>query len=775
MNKFIKAMASLLVFAFALTAFAQSNKQPNLNVLKESGFIMGPGNAAYPVNDGWKKYVQTMQYADIFDGIVKEVEQIICGPEQNKGVLLIGEPDNFYKYIFARLASRPSSPCAEMWHVEVDINKIEAGHMYVGQVDEYWREKILEPSANKNAVLYFHALGGLIGLGSHSNDDTGIEREYSSNITSGKIRTVAFMDKFDYNETIRSRHAYVLESFATKIVLPPVTMAQAAAMVQLVLASQYPHLKLEAKELNYLVKQIQYFMPNRSEPDRSLTVLQRMARAVGDADKVVKTNDVLIETAHPYPVSATGTWTIEYPTANEIQLNFEMFDLENNYDLLLVKNANGQILETLTGQKGAFRTKFYPTNKLILEFRADNSGTNQGFKITSAIEARYKEHKFTLNEVRSAVMTVAQVPQWLIDRNYSIIKNLKAKLDGDVVGVAEGKEDLVRLAKNGYVAGRTDEKPIATIMFAGPTGTGKSYIAKKMAEFTEQRLITMDMTSYKDRSSFGTFQELMTRNLTNSPYAVYLFEEIDKASIEVLDQLYFMMDEGIFYDKSQRPLFARGSFLIFTTNAASDTILSNPKNPELRKLVMRDLEAGFRASFLNRFDAISIFLPFTAEEYLKLAKIMVKKKLGLINEFYDWNMTADDGVLSYIATYGASAKYGARPMERLVESTIGAGIAEYQVEYGAIPEQAKIALQKLPETHKFRIKVNNQTIDFTVNPSNNGGDTAPGPFSPFLGFSAETGIGGSVGTQSLPLTEKALSGATSLQKLFEANRMYDDK
>lgn len=726
-------------------AQAQS-KNPDLGQLKESTFIIGPGSATYPVHDMWKRYVQVMQYASTFDKVVHDIENVVCGPDQNKSVLLIGEPNEFYKYVFARIAARPGGACSEMWHAEIDVQKIESGHKYVGEVDEYWRESILLPSDNKNVVLYLGSLGGLIGLGSHSNDDTGIEREYASNLTSGRLRSVAFMDKYDYNQTIRSKHAYVLESFAIKLALPPVEPFAAAELVQFYLANLYPHLILPEAELNYLVKMAAFYMPNRPEPERSMAIVNKLIHDAGGVQKQTFKQEVAIETPHPYLVNSVLTWEISVPDADEMQISFDSFDVENNYDTLTVRNASGATLEVLTGTKGPFRSKFYPTNKVTLTFTSDGTGVKDGFKISTVTGAKYLKHTFTLAETRSAVMSAAQVPQWLIDRDYSIIKNLKAKLDSDVVGVAEGKADMVRLAKNGYVAGRTDDKPVATLMLAGPTGTGKSYIAKKMAEFTGQHLITMDMTSYKERDSFATFQEVLARHLTNTPYAVYLFEEIDKASIEVLDQLYFMMDEGIFYDKYQRPLFARGAFILMTTNAASDTILENPKAPDLRSLVMKDLEKNFRSSFLNRFDAISIFVPFTDAEYLQLARIMIDKKIARIEEFYDWTMQADEETYSYIGVNGRSAKFGARPMERLVESVLGAGIAEYQLQVEVIPEKAHISLQKLSGTNNFQITVNGKSVEFEVNSSNN----------------------------STPFSLLQNGKFNSLQQLFEEIRIYND-
>jgi ATP-dependent Clp protease ATP-binding subunit ClpA len=747
-----------MVFVTA-NAWAQTTTgpvDPDLFTLKESGYIMGPGNLSFPVSESWKKPTSFMKEIDIFDAIADRIEGIVCGEEQNKSVLVIGEPSLAYLYLFARMAGpRPSSKCpADMWHVELNVSKVESGHKYVGEVDQYWQDKVLKPVDQKKAILYLSSIGNLVGIGSHSNDETGIEREYVSNITSGRMRSIAFMDKYEYNEMVRSRNSYVLEAFADKIILPPIDSIQAYKMAWTYLKVLYPNLKITEKDMQYIIKNIAYYQPNRNEPDRSLSVINSLVRGSGPV-RESKPEEFLvtIESAHPYPVSSRSEYFVEQINFDAVQIEFESFDLEANYDFLEIYDGNNEkaLLAKVTGKLAPnTKTAFFGTNKLKLVLISDNSGSNQGFKIGKVFGKKITSHTFSREEVRKAVLVVAQVPQWFVDRDFSIIRDLEKNLNSDVVGVAEGKRDLVRLAKNGYVAGRTDEKPVATVMLAGPTGTGKSYIAKKMADFMQMKLITLDMTNYKDVSSFKSFQEVMARNLTNNPYAIYLFEEIDKAAMEVLDQLYFMMDEGVFYDTYQRPLFARGAFMIMTTNAASDVILHDPNNPDLRSLVMADLKKNFRMSFLNRFDAISIFKPFTDAEFYQLANTLVRKKLSKIKENFDWTMTVDKASIDYIATKGRSPEFGARPMERLIENTLGIGIAEFQLAQGAIPEAAVVQIIKSVGENDFHIEVNGIGLDYTIDPSNNG--------------------------HLLGLVPNLLRDISSLKisKFFRANRIYND-
>ena len=296
-------------------------------------------------------------------------------------------------------------------------------------------------------------------------------------------------------------------------------------------------------------------------------------------------------------------------------------------------------------------------------------------------------------------------------------------LDGDVVGIHMAKKAVIKAFKVGYVAGRTDEKPAGSLLLVGPTGTGKSYIAKKAAEFMDMKMVVLDMTQYATPESFDRFLDTVANNLILYPYAVYLFEEIDKADTRVLDRLFFMMDEGIFYDKNQRPLFARGSMVMMTTNAGHDLIVRERNNPNLQRLVNLELQKFYRPSFLNRFDSIPIFLPFSKEEFHQLATIMTSKKIKKMKEYFDWNATVSEEVIRFMGENGGSDLYGARPMERMVENVISVGISEYQIQRGTIEFGDSFTISKVRgEKLKFKISVNGRGgIDYEVDMDNNSG------------------------------------------------------
>ena len=254
-------------------------------------------------------------------------------------------------------------------------------------------------------------------------------------------------------------------------------------------------------------------------------------------------------------------------------------------------------------------------------------------------------------------------------------------------------------------------------MFAGPTGTGKTYLSKLLAKNLGLKLITMDMTTYRSSISIDRFLDVMTDNLTINPHAVYLFEEIDKANVQVLDRLYFLLDEGIFYDRNQKPMYARGCFVVMTTNAGYDVIVKNRENQNVRELFELALLERFRPSFLNRFDEISMFRPFSEPEYIDMAKLHIRIKSDGMKETFNWNLKVDNDIHKLIARESKSLTFGARPTLRMINGIISLGVTNYQIEKAPIEEGSNIQLELLSEKEKlFKLTVDGgESLEYQVN------------------------------------------------------------
>ena len=616
MKKFLSNRILTWVALCALTLLFgnQTSAAPNLRTLVKSCFVLHDPAGKYDVSPEWEEPAKVMQGLEILPDLTKRIRDVVTSEHGNKSVLIVGDASSAYRYFLASLAVSGDPKFSKFAHMEIDLPKIVEGHTLLGQVQEYWQKNISKPALGEDVIMYVSNLSSMIGLGASNRSSTGVETLFSPNIQGGKLRSIAFIDYFNYSR-IRADNNYVINSFGDIVFLPEYSGADINGILLNYSKAYLPQLKLTEPRVNYIKKIIGYYQPNKPEPQRSLAVFKELLT----------------------------------------------------------------MMEASIAKKGQF----------VMD-------------------------KATL---KAASMKAAQVPDWIIAKDFSVLKELPGSIRSRFIGQTEAVDGVVRLARIGYGGGRTDEKPVASIMFAGPTGTGKTYLSKLLAKNLGLKLITMDMTTYRSSVSMDRFLDVMTDNLTINPHAVYVFEEIDKANVQVLDRLYFLLDEGIFYDRNQKPMYARGCYVAMTTNAGYDVIVKNRDKENVRELFELALLDRFRPSFLNRFDEIAMFRPFTDSEYVDLAKLHIDLKASGMKETYNWNLKVDEGIHGLIARESRSLTFGARPTLRMINGILSLGVTNYQIEKAPLEEGANINLDLVSEKDKrFKLSVDGgESLEFQVN------------------------------------------------------------
>ena len=603
------ALVALLV-VFANQAIAA----PNLRTLAKSCFILHDPADKYEVSPEWEEPAKVMQGLEILPELTKRIRDTVTADHGNKSVLIVGDASSAYRYFLASLAVSGDPQFSKFAHLEIDLPKIVEGHTLLGQVQEYWQKNIGKPALGEDIIMYVSNLNSMIGLGASNRSSTGVETLFSPNIQGGKMRSIAFIDYYNYSR-VRADNNYVINSFGDTVFLPEYSSEDINGILLNYVKAYLPQLKLTEPHVNYIKGIIGYYQPNKPEPQRSLAVFKELLTIMEDA------------------IAENGQFVMDKAT------------------------------------------------------------------------------------LKAASMKAAQVPDWIIAKDFSVLKDLPGNIRSRFIGQTEAVDGVVRLARIGYGGGRTDEKPVASIMFAGPTGTGKTYLSKLLAKNLGLKLITMDMTTYRSSVSMDRFLDVMTDNLTINPHAVYVFEEIDKANVQVLDRLYFLLDEGIFYDRNQKPMYARGCYVVMTTNAGYDVIVKNRDKDNVRELFELALLDRFRPSFLNRFDEIAMFRPFTDPEYVDMAKLHIGLKASGMKETYNWNLNVDDNIHGLIARESRSLTFGARPTLRMINGILSLGVTNYQIEKAPIEEGSTIQLDLVSEEDKrFKLSVEGgDSLEFQVN------------------------------------------------------------
>ena len=256
-----------------------------------------------------------------------------------------------------------------------------------------------------------------------------------------------------------------------------------------------------------------------------------------------------------------------------------------------------------------------------------------------------------------------------------------------------GQDDGVSLVSEAILrskAGIKDpSKPIGSFLFLGPTGVGKTELAKALAESLfddEQNMVRIEMSEYMEKHSVSRligappgyvgYEEggQLTEAVRRKPYSVVLFDEVEKAHPDVFNVLLQVLDDGRITDSQGRTVDFKNTILIMTSNIGSQYLLEGIEadgsiRKENQDLVMEQLRASFRPEFLNRLDEIIMFKPLTKENIGNIIDLMVKdlnKRLAV----QDISLELDDAAKAYVTDGGYDPVYGARPLKRFLQKNV---------------------------------------------------------------------------------------------------------
>jgi ATP-dependent Clp protease ATP-binding subunit ClpB len=255
-----------------------------------------------------------------------------------------------------------------------------------------------------------------------------------------------------------------------------------------------------------------------------------------------------------------------------------------------------------------------------------------------------------------------------------------------------GQNEAVRLVSDAIRRSRSGlsdpNRPYGSFLFLGPTGVGKTELTKALAEFlfdSDQAMVRMDMSEFMEKHSVARligappgyvgYEEggYLTEAVRRKPYAVILFDEIEKAHPDVFNVLLQVLDDGRLTDGQGRTVDFRNTVIVMTSNLASHRIqqmTDNGDNPELIKIaVMAEVKATFRPEFVNRIDEIVVFHPLAQEQIASIARIQlraVEQRLAKL----DLRLEVDEDALDTVARAGFDPVYGARPLKREIQQEI---------------------------------------------------------------------------------------------------------
>tara|TARA_B100000035_G_C21037114_1_gene571696 strand:+ start:14360 stop:16645 length:2286 start_codon:yes stop_codon:yes gene_type:complete len=295
-------------------------------------------------------------------------------------------------------------------------------------------------------------------------------------------------------------------------------------------------------------------------------------------------------------------------------------------------------------------------------------------------------------EIEEVISKIAKIPSKNINQDdLSLLRNLERDLKAIIFGQDEAINKLstaIKMARSGLLS---DNKPIGSFMFSGPTGVGKTEVAKQLAYTLGIELIRIDMSEFMERHAVSKligappgyigFDQggTLTESINKNPYAVLLLDEIEKAHPDVHNILLQIMDNGFLTDSNGRKIDFRNVTLIMTTNVGAESLSKSSLGFIADNQTIfdekKEINKAFSPEFRNRIDAIVSFAPLENETILK---VVDKFLIQLENQLHDKKVevTFSDNLKNYLAKNGFDIKMGARPMSRLIQDTIRKALAD---------------------------------------------------------------------------------------------------
>lgn len=653
-----------------------------------------------PVLDNFSIDLTAAAQEDKLDPVVgreKEIQRVteILGRRKKNNPILIGEPGVGKSAIVEGLAQlivkRNTSPVLFGKRVvSLDMTSIVAGTKYRGQFEERIKALIKELERNPDIIIFIDEIHTIIGAGSApgSMDAANILKPA---LARGAIQCIGATTLDEYRNSIEKDGA--LERRFQKVVVEPTTKAETLQILENIKDryEAHHHVKYTDEALMACVKLTDRYVTDRFFPDKAIDVLDEVGSRVHLKNAIIP------------------------PEITDLQKEIE--DLKHKKQSA-VQNQNFELA-------AGFRDKQLSMEKQLQELEASWAKGETGDKVEVDDE-----------QVADVVSMITGVPVQRMAENEGVkLRNMANILKNDVIAQDSAIDKMVKAIQRNRVGLKDPNHPIGVFMFLGPTGVGKTYLAKKLAEQmfgSTDALIRIDMSEYTE--SFNTSRLIgappgyvgyeeggqLTERVRRHPYSIVLLDEIEKAHGNVFNLLLQVLDEGRLTDGNGRLVDFRNTVIIMTSNAGtrqlkefshgvgftaggtSGIAMDDNDKAYARSIIQKSLSKQFSPEFLNRLDEIITFDQLDLEAIKKIIDIELRGLIGRI-EGLGYHIALTDKAKEFVATKGYDVQFGARPLKRAIQQYIEDGICE-KILSGDIQPGDTISIGKNPNKEELTFK-----------------------------------------------------------------------
>ena len=658
------------------------------------------GGRKTPVLDNFSTDLTAAALAGKLDPVVgreKEilrVTEILCRRKKNNPIL-IGEPGVGKSAIVEGLAQliankRTSPVLFGKRLVSLDMTAIVAGTKYRGQFEERIRALLKELEQNPDIIVFIDEIHTLIGAGSTpgSMDAANIMKPA---LARGIIQCIGATTLDEYRNSIEKDGA--LERRFQKVLVEPTTAEETLQILHNIKDryEQHHHVSYSDSALEACVKLTERYINDRFFPDKAIDALDEVGAHVH------------LQHAHVPDSVTEKEKEIDY-----VKLKKQTAVSNQNYELAASYRDRQLTLEN-------------ELQKLNEQWASGDMGTRQ---------------PVTEKEVADVVSRMSGVPvQRMAEGDTQRLRNMADTLKHEVVAQDAAIDKMVKAIQRNRVGLRDPNHPIGVFMFLGPTGVGKTYLAKKLAEEmfgSADSLIRIDMSEYTE--SFNVSRLIgappgyvgyeeggqLTERVRRHPYAIVLLDEIEKAHGNVFNLLLQVLDEGRLTDGNGRLIDFRNTVIIMTSNAGTRQLkefgngigfnagtlnganLNEHDKQYARSIIQKALSKQFAPEFLNRLDEIITFDQLDLEAIKQIIDIELR---GLYSrmENLGYHIQLSDKAKEFVASKGYDVQFGARPLKRAIQTYIEDGLCE-RILSGEIKEGDTISVDKNEEKEELSFK-----------------------------------------------------------------------
>lgn len=597
-------------------------------------------------------------------GRVKEIERLaqILSRRKKNNPILIGEPGVGKSAIVEGLALRivekkVSRILFDKRVIALDMTAVVAGTKYRGQFEERIRSILNELKKNPNIILFIDEIHTIVGAGSAAGSMDAANMLKPA-LARGEIQCIGATTLDEYRQNIEKDGA--LERRFQKVIVEPTTAEETLQILKNIKDKYEDHHNVNYTDaaLEACVKLTNRYITDRNFPDKAIDALDEAGSRVHltniTAPKEIEEQEKLID---------------------------EMKSLKNE----AVRLQNFELA-------ASYRDK-------------EKEYTNQLDTLKEEWEKSLKENRETVDDeqIAEVVSMMSGVPvQRMAQAEGMKLLGMKDDLLSKVIGQDKAIATLVKAIQRSRVGLKDPNKPIGTFMFLGPTGVGKTHLAKELAKLmfgSADALIRIDMSEYMEKFTVSRlvgappgyvgYEEggQLTEKVRRKPYSIVLLDEIEKAHPDVFNILLQVMDEGQLTDSYGRTVDFKNTIVIMTSNIGTRQLKEFGKGIGFaaqvrtddkeysRNVITKALNKSFAPEFINRLDEIITFDQLDLDALTRIIDIELKGLYSRVKNI-GYKLVIDEDAKKFVATKGYDVQFGARPLKRAIQNNLEDGISE---------------------------------------------------------------------------------------------------